>query len=237
MTLMFQPLLKYAVFTGRARRSEYWQFILFQFGVSFVFGFVGGLSGNGSGLNLLSALFGLAMWLPTLAVSVRRFHDINRTGWWVLFPSAIFTITLALFIAIKGTELFNTLSQMSQNGYGDVRNVILSAFSGMMAWVVLPTFLACIVTFIFHVTEGTKGPNRFGPDPKDGSSVDISVFDDDRIDSAIEEAKSGKRERDPNYKPVFDFTSPQPAVVPADLPAARPIQAPARQTPTFGKRR
>ena len=239
--LMLQPLRKYADFKGRARRAEYWQFILFQFLVGFVLSFVAALSGKGSPLNILSVIFSLAMLIPTYAVGYRRLHDINRTGWWLMLPSAVFAVTLIIFIFTQGMAMVESLSgtPASQANPAHLMRGSAAALGSFMTWVVLPTFLAYVVTFIFHVTPGTEGSNRFGPDPKSGSTVDIRVFDDERIDAAITEAKSGKRERDPDYKPVFDFTSPLPTATAGATPPQPAVStAPARSaTPTFGKRR
>ena len=65
----------YANFNGRARRSEYWYFTL----ASFIAGFIGGL------LPFISILLSLALFIPSLAVSVRRLHDIGKSGWMYLF--------------------------------------------------------------------------------------------------------------------------------------------------------
>jgi uncharacterized membrane protein YhaH (DUF805 family) len=74
-------LTKYVDFTGRARRSEYWWFALSVFIVYFVFSIVGRGFGAGAVLGYLA---GLALFLPSLAVAVRRLHDTNRSGWWYL---------------------------------------------------------------------------------------------------------------------------------------------------------
>ena len=63
---------KYADFNGRASRSEFWWFALFNFLVSLVLGFI---------FPLLSSVYSLAVLLPSLAVGARRLHDINKTGW------------------------------------------------------------------------------------------------------------------------------------------------------------
>lgn len=73
----------YAVFNGRARRKEYWYFGLVSFLMILVVGFIGGLIGKGM---LLYNLYNLAVLLPTVAVGVRRLHDSNRSGWWLLLP-------------------------------------------------------------------------------------------------------------------------------------------------------
>lgn len=69
---------KYATFTGRAARSEFWWFVLFQILVN---GVASGVFGSDSLVGLVVVL---ALLLPALAVSVRRLHDIGKPGWWVL---------------------------------------------------------------------------------------------------------------------------------------------------------
>lgn len=93
MSWYLGALKKYAVFSGRARRKEYWMFFLFNIIVSFfvglVAGFVGALMGQGPALaNAANVLYGLAIVLPALAVAVRRMHDLGRSGWWVIVPVA-----------------------------------------------------------------------------------------------------------------------------------------------------
>ncbi len=81
-------LSKYAQFGGRSRRSEYWYFTFVQGLISFAIGIIGlvfmsaGIESLGQIAMSLQSLFGLAMFIPGLAVFVRRLHDINRSGWW-----------------------------------------------------------------------------------------------------------------------------------------------------------
>ena len=78
---------KYATFTGRARRKEYWYFVLFYVLAFIVLAVVDGVTGTldeEAGIGLLSAIFVLATIIPLLAVTVRRLHDTDRSGWWVL---------------------------------------------------------------------------------------------------------------------------------------------------------
>ncbi|MDD5009017.1 MAG: DUF805 domain-containing protein [Syntrophorhabdaceae bacterium] len=87
MNWYLQALKKYAVFSGRARRKEYWYFFLFNFIVGLVLGFIDGLVGTsskGAGIGLLGSIYVLAVFVPGIAVSVRRLHDTNRSGWWLL---------------------------------------------------------------------------------------------------------------------------------------------------------
>lgn len=71
---------KYATFTGRARRSELWWFLLFDLLVSLVVGMIDGVIRS----SLLGVLVTLGFFLPVLAVEVRRLHDIGKSGWWIL---------------------------------------------------------------------------------------------------------------------------------------------------------
>lgn len=71
---------KFATFQGRARRSEYWYFILLLILGNIVFS----LLDAATGIGVLSPIFALIMLFPTVAVSARRLHDNNVSGWWVL---------------------------------------------------------------------------------------------------------------------------------------------------------
>ncbi len=82
-----EALKKYAVFSGRSRRKEYWYFVLFTVLISIALSVIDGLIGtydSSAGVGLLSGIFSLAILIPGIAVSIRRLHDIDRTGWWVL---------------------------------------------------------------------------------------------------------------------------------------------------------
>jgi uncharacterized membrane protein YhaH (DUF805 family) len=129
MNWMLMPYRRYAEFDGRSRRREYWSFMLFYWlviiALDVVFGFNQIIRGPGSMMvasqvmgmaSLPNAIFGLASLIPQLAVSVRRLHDQDRSGWLLLLN----------FIPILG-------------------------------WSAL---------FVLMCLEGTRGPNRFGPDPK-----------------------------------------------------------------------
>lgn len=84
-------LKKYAVFNGRAHRTEYWMFVLFNvlivIGLSIVSAILG-IGGAGKGGSPLVSLYQLATLLPSIAAGVRRMHDTGRNGWWLLVPIA-----------------------------------------------------------------------------------------------------------------------------------------------------
>jgi uncharacterized membrane protein YhaH (DUF805 family) len=71
-------LKKYAEFSGRARRQEFWMFVLINFAITIVLGIIDGLLGDA---GLLGSIYGLAVLVPSIAVGARRLHDINKTGW------------------------------------------------------------------------------------------------------------------------------------------------------------
>ena len=108
MSWYLEALTKYAVFSGRSRRMEYWYFVLFNIIVSIVLGVIDGLlgtSGSYAGAGLLSGIYGLAVLIPSLAVTVRRLHDTDRTGWWILIALVplIGVIVLLVFALLEGT--------------------------------------------------------------------------------------------------------------------------------------
>lgn len=78
MNWYLEVLKKYAVFSGRARRKEYWMFFLFNFIIASVLWVVGELVGS----QIIGTLYDLAVLIPSIAVFVRRLHDTGRSGWW-----------------------------------------------------------------------------------------------------------------------------------------------------------
>lgn len=73
----------YVRFSGRSGRSEYWYWILFYVLVAIVGGIIGAIGGD-TVANIISIGVALVFFLPSLAVGVRRFHDIDKSGWWIL---------------------------------------------------------------------------------------------------------------------------------------------------------
>ncbi len=110
--LMLQPLRKYADFQGRARRSEYWVFLVFQVVVIFVLCILAMAVSGGDPQSVaanvifgLLGLFSLALLIPSLAVAFRRLHDTNRSAWWLLiaFIPGIGGLVLFIFYLLDGT--------------------------------------------------------------------------------------------------------------------------------------
>ena len=175
MELMFQPLKRYVDFNGRSRRSEYWLWFLFQMIASLVFGILKSIIGDTA--DLLNGLFSLAILLPSIAVGVRRFHDVNRTGWWILFPFAVFIVALIVFFSVTGATFLNNLKSLADVGPNPTPDQAMAMLTTLapMGWVFLAWLAAGVVTLVFQVTDGTPGPNRFGPDPK-GRGGNANVF-------------------------------------------------------------
>ena len=116
MNWYLEVLKKYAVFSGRARRKEYWYFILFNILINIVLSVVDGLTGNfdpATNIGLLSGIYTLAILIPSIAVSVRRLHDTGRSGWWLL----ISFVPLIGFFVLLFFMLQN--SKAEQNKYGN----------------------------------------------------------------------------------------------------------------------
>jgi len=127
MDWYLKVLKNYVGFEGRARRKEYWMFVLFSLIVSIAIAIVDAIMGTSrslAGLGLLGGLYSLAVLVPSIALGARRLHDIGKSGWWQLI-----------------------------------------ALIPILGWIVL---------IVWAVTEGTRGSNAYGEDPKadeDGQPV------------------------------------------------------------------
>ena len=170
MEYMLMPLRRYADFSGRSRRMEFWMWQVFQVlvyvGITVVMMLLGGgmmltqsdptaMAAAGGGVLIVGGLYLiyiLAVFIPSLAVAVRRLHDTNRTGWWILAPLAPYL----LVIAAGGMAI------TSPDSVGAAGGLVLIGAAGAL--------ILGLVLLIFYLLEGTKGPNRYGPDPKGGSN-------------------------------------------------------------------
>lgn len=105
----------YVDFSGRARRREFWVFILFNFLITIVLAIIdASMSGTSQKVTfgLLSMIYGLAVLLPSLGVAVRRLHDIDRSGWWLLVGLVPLVGIIVLLV------FYSKDSQPGTNTYG-----------------------------------------------------------------------------------------------------------------------
>lgn len=86
MSYYLAALKKYTVFSGRSQRAEYWYFFLFNFIISTVLGFIDRaiISGSEVNIGILGLIFSLIILIPGIAVTIRRLHDIGKSGWMIL---------------------------------------------------------------------------------------------------------------------------------------------------------
>lgn len=145
---MFRPLRKYATFTGRALRREYWLFYLFSIIVSVAAAIVDTAlepssiddAENNGPMQVVAAL---GLLIPSIAVAVRRLHDIGRSGWYVLLPLAALPLFILMLIDQK-----------------------IGIALGALAFLAL-----VILQLVWLCRSGTPGPNRFGENPIDGAET------------------------------------------------------------------
>ena len=135
-------LTKYAVFSGRARRKEYWYFFLFNVIVGFIVGFLGGAMQKPKAMTVLSIAFTLAFLLPSIAVAIRRLHDTGRSGWWYL-------------LGVPGVVLAQAANQMRSP-----ENTLLPLAMALVS------LAFTVPVFIWLCRDSQPGPNRFGENPK-----------------------------------------------------------------------
>lgn len=148
-----RPLEKYADFSGRAPRAEYWWYFLatiLAYIVVMIVENIVGLDGTVGPYGLLSLVLMLGLLIPGLAVTVRRLHDTNRSGWWILIAVIpYFIVGVVAGAAIVGGSMAGL------------------AGAGLLGLVALA---GAVVLLIFMVLPGTRGDNKYGSDPYAGDS-------------------------------------------------------------------
>lgn len=172
-----RPFKRYAEFSGRSSRAEFWWFFLglfvayalawfLLFGAMFSSieasqnnpgaGVIGAIGIGG----LLLSLCWLALIIPTIAVQVRRLHDTNRSGWWLGAFYLLYVLYFVLMFGMMGSVMRTAAS----GGATPAAQPSSGFFMGIM---VLGTamFIYMIVLLVFYCLPGTRGPNRFGEDP------------------------------------------------------------------------
>jgi len=127
---------KYCRFRGRASRSEFWWFGLFSALVNAAVGILAALAPSVG--SIVSAVLGLWLLLPSLAVTIRRLHDRDVSGWWQALP-AVFMLA-GLGAAVAGAPQ-------------------------ALTWTAAGAGLASLALLVLCILKGKSGPNRFGPDP------------------------------------------------------------------------
>lgn len=126
MEWMIMPLKRYADFSGRSRRKEYWMFVLFQILllvplVLIAMALDGGGSGSGFFLVAVGGLYFLVFLIPGLAVQVRRFHDQDKSGWLILLGLIPYLggLILFIFMCLEGTRGQNRFGADPKDPYGE----------------------------------------------------------------------------------------------------------------------
>ena len=125
MEWMTLPLKRYADFKGRSRRKEYWMFILGVILAAIVLSVIEGVLGMsgmvGDIYGPLTTLFLLGIFIPSLAVQVRRFHDQDKSGWFVLlgFIPLVGGIIVLVFMCLEGTSGPNSYGPDPKNPYDE----------------------------------------------------------------------------------------------------------------------
>lgn len=128
---------KFADFSGRARRSEYWWWVLFTLFGTFGLAILDAITSGSGDTGPLVALFSLVTFIPSISVTARRLHDIDRTGWWQIWPVPLLILTLmAAGVSAALAGLFTLLAAL---------------------------FL--VIYLFWLMMRGTHGDNQFGPDP------------------------------------------------------------------------
>jgi len=145
----------YAKFKGRASRSEYWWWTLFSLIVQ------AATSGFG---DTIGGLVSLGILLPSLAVQVRRLHDTNRSGWWILWPIASLGVALVAFIAFAVSTALDLVDPSEWDP-----STAFDGMSGFVVAVIAASLIAALVTgianLVFTLQRSQPTENRFGPPP------------------------------------------------------------------------
>ena len=159
---------KYFDFSGRARRSEFWWFVLFVFVVSSVLSYVGMII---PAVGYLSLAFSLAVLMPQLSVLCRRLHDTNRGSWWVVLLGILVVGYFGSFFALVGSNFTAFASSNVEDILGMAQEMADAfqnspAISTIMTVCSLGTLLLCLLLIIFAIIDSKWGENKYGPSPK-----------------------------------------------------------------------
>ena len=169
---------KYADFSGRATRAEFWWWVLATTLVGFAVGAFDTAVRSVAGWEFYSpfqSIYGLAVLLPDLAVTARRLHDIGKSGWWQLAWAAI--AILGVIPMVVGLILF--LTSAFSNGFenfqvdtSDVVTLVAGIVISLLIWLAV-----AIWWLVWMARQGQAGPNRFGPDPRALDEAEAAAAD------------------------------------------------------------
>ena len=150
---------KYATFSGRARRSEFWYFVLFTFLAGIVASFI----------PFINIIWPLAILLPSLAVSVRRLHDSGKSGWnmlVILLPSLLYLGYIIYFIVGVVIPVVGTnFSDIDATTFTELLMDNMSALL-VFAGLELLNFIVLIIWIVWMCKDSEPGENKWGPNPK-----------------------------------------------------------------------
>ncbi|MDE2939761.1 MAG: DUF805 domain-containing protein [Chloroflexota bacterium] len=159
---------KYADFSGRATRAEFWWWLLAttltSLAISAVDSFVGAIS-NAYFYSPLSTIFALAVLLPDLAVTARRLHDTGKSGWWQLVwvVVAILAVAPAVVGVVAGLAGLFSAGQDWDNWWANVSwlPIVAGIIVTLLIWIGI-----FVWWLVWMVKQGQSGPNHYGPDPR-----------------------------------------------------------------------
>lgn len=163
------PLKKYADFSGRAPRAEYWWYVLFMAIVMIVAMIIEGIIGLSPVILLYGPILLLVFvltFIPSLSVLIRRLHDNNRSGWWA---GAFWAVNAAYLWSMRGMfSAFAAIDPNDPNPDPEALNAIAAQSAGSFAGGMilgLVQFVLAITLLVFLCSAGTDGENKYGPDP------------------------------------------------------------------------
>lgn len=217
--ILFRPLIRYADVKGRASRGEYFlfgasQLLWYAFLVGLVVAAMGQNPGQVSpGVLVAAGLIGISvvgLIIPNYSVLVRRLHDTGRGAVWLVLLAPGLASTV-LTLATLGTAV----GSVGLGGSPEVFVGTLLAGLGTAGLLGLFGGLGQMVMGVLILLPGTRGENRFGPDPRDptaryGSSGGGTVYDDARLEALFAEAKQANAGAEPAFPPASDPPAPGP---------------------------
>ena len=150
---------KYFCFKGRARRKEFWSFILFNLliniAVAFYYSKIAASGGDTSNIQILYAFIKLALFIPGYAVLVRRLHDVNFSGWWAILPF------LGMLIAGIMSGYINSMQQIASAAEDMSVAMIIAVIIGFISGIA--SLVVVVVTPFF---KSNMKENKYGPIPE-----------------------------------------------------------------------